>query len=350
MFLSNFALMNKIILLSAVLFMLLSCSRKSEDKEVFRVETINKITPVKDQGNSSLCWAYAMLATIESEHLMKGDSVNLSAVYVARNMLREQAERCYLTAGRAGFTTRATAPRLIALIQQTGLMPFDSYRSDCNFNALCRKLSVLCRSSVTRRTGLEALMRNTDDLFDDEINPVPWHVWMLGAEYTPQEFARSVCRDDEYQALTSFTHKPFYENIVLDVPDNRSGDKFYNVPIDTLMSRIETALRRGHSVCWEGDVSEPGFSFERGVARLGDNRHMASQEERQTVFETFRTTDDHCMELIGLARDKKGDRYFICKNSWGTDNPYGGLMFMSVAYARLKTVAAVVPTDNSSLR
>lgn len=80
MFFSNFALMNKIILLSAVLFMLLSCSRKSEDKEVFRVETINKITPVKDQGNSSLCWAYAMLATIESEHLMKGDSVNLSTL------------------------------------------------------------------------------------------------------------------------------------------------------------------------------------------------------------------------------------------------------------------------------
>ena len=35
-------------------------------------------TPVKQQGNSSLCWAYSMLATIESEHIMKGDSINLS--------------------------------------------------------------------------------------------------------------------------------------------------------------------------------------------------------------------------------------------------------------------------------
>mgnify|MGYP000435328726 FL=1 len=59
---------------------------------------------------------------------------------------------------------------------------------------------------------------------------------------------------------------------MLDVPDNRYGDKFYNVPIDTMMSRIESALRRGHSVCWEGDITEPGFSFERGVARLRDNR------------------------------------------------------------------------------
>lgn len=38
------------------------------------------------------------------------------------------------------------------------------------------------------------------------------------------------------------------------------------------------------------------------------------------------------------------------QNSWGTGNPYGGLMFMSVAYARLKTVAAVVPVDTADLR
>ena len=158
MFLSNFALMNKIILLSAVLFMLLSCGRKSEDKEAFRVEVMNKITPVKDQGNSSLCWVYAMLATIESECLMKGDSVNLSAAYVARNLMRRQAERCYLTQGRSGFTTRGMAPRLIHMILDSGLMPYDSYRSECNFNVLCRKLDSLCRNAVGRRTGLDALM------------------------------------------------------------------------------------------------------------------------------------------------------------------------------------------------
>lgn len=342
--------MNKIILLSAVLFVLFSCGSKSEDKEVFSIEVMNKITPVKDQGNSSLCWVYAMLATIESECLMKGDSVNLSAVYVARNMLRQQAEKAYLTGGASGFTTRGVAPRLIHMILDTGLMPYDSYRSECNFNVLCRKLDSLCRNAVTRRMGLDALMNSADEMLDDAINPLPMRIWMYGAEYTPIQFARSVCADDEYQALTSFTHKPFYEDVVLDVPDNRHGDKFYNVPVDTMMNRIESALCRGHSVCWEGDISEPGFSFKQGVARLKNNRRMASQNERQRAFESFRTTDDHCMELIGIARDKKGDRYFICKNSWGTDNPYGGLMFMSVAYARLKTVAVVVPADTSDLR
>ena len=47
----------------------------------FRTEVRLGMTPVKDQGHSSLCWAYAMLATIETEHIQRGDSVNLSARY-----------------------------------------------------------------------------------------------------------------------------------------------------------------------------------------------------------------------------------------------------------------------------
>ena len=49
------------------------------------------------------------------------------------------------------------------------------------------------------------------------------------------------------------------------------------------------------------------------------------------------------MALVGIARDDRGRRYFICKNSWGTDNLYGGLMYMSFDYARMKTLAVVLP-------
>ena len=53
-------------------------------KEKFTVELRLPTTPVKDQGSSSLCWVYGMLATLETEHIMRGDSVNLSPDYVAR--------------------------------------------------------------------------------------------------------------------------------------------------------------------------------------------------------------------------------------------------------------------------
>ena len=55
------------------------------------------------------------------------------------------------------------------------------------------------------------------------------------------------------------------------------------------------------------------------------------------------TTDDHCMAIVGIARNKSGEKYFVMKNSWGTDNPYGGLMFVSADYLRLKTIAVFLP-------
>ena len=54
-----------------------SCGRPQAAKETFAIETVNKATPVKDQGRSPLCWLYAMLAVVESDRLMLGDSVNL---------------------------------------------------------------------------------------------------------------------------------------------------------------------------------------------------------------------------------------------------------------------------------
>ena len=81
-----------------------SCADRA-DKSVprsFRNEVVLKTTPVKDQGSSELCWAYAMLATIETERLEMGDSVNLSPDYLARLWLQDQARACFLTRGRVG--------------------------------------------------------------------------------------------------------------------------------------------------------------------------------------------------------------------------------------------------------
>ena len=127
------------------------------------------------------------------------------------------------------------------------------------------------------------------------------------------------------------------------MPDNFEHDAFLNVPLDTLQQYIDQALRNGHPVCWEGDISEPKFSFKQGIALMQNDRETVTQQSRQQAFETFATTDDHCMELVGIARSKKGKRLYICKNSWGTKNPFGGLMYMSESYLRAKTVAVWIP-------
>ena len=97
-------------------------------------------------------------------------------------------------------------------------------------------------------------------------------------------------------------------------------------------------------MCWEGDISEPGFSFSKGVAELGEPADV-SQRQRQLQFESHATTDDHCMSVVGLAHDSRNRRYYIMKNSWGRRNPYGGLMYVSASYLRLKTIAVVVAKE-----
>ena len=307
-------------------------------KRQFTNETLLGYTPVKHQGSSPLCWAYAMLATIETEHIQMGDSVNLSVDYVARHLLAEQARQHFLSGGYDRITLRGTAPLLLRLISEYGVMPYDSYNAQSlNYKALARRLQTMSETSH----DLSQLSTRAQRLFDERIGYMPKNVYMLGAEYTPQQFAHSVYMLGEYTALTSFTHHPFDQAFAIEVPDNNSDELFYNVPIDVMMRRIEMSLRAGHPVCWEGDVSEPGFSFERGIAEL-PNDIPCTQLQRQKAFETRRTTDDHCMCLIGIAHDNKGRRYYIAKNSYGTKNPYGGLMYLSENYVRMKTVAVVV--------
>lgn len=345
------------LLLLAVL-LLVACSKgeKAEEKKpskrerAFRAEVMLKTTPVKDQGASSLCWVYAMLATIETEHIMRGDSVNLSPDFVARAFLREQyMERCMAKKlmddnPEAEVTTRGTMPMLVKLIQTYGLTHYDAYhrRKDCNYNVLCRKLNQETATNL-RLHQFTDVQNNIEKQLDEAIGPAPRFVFMLGAEYTPIEFAHSVCRADEYVAMTSFTHHPFGQRFPLEIADNRYHDVFLNVPMDSLVMVMDSLLRSGHPVCWEGDTSEPGFQWKKGVATLGQRKTAVTQEERQQGFENHTTTDDHCMAVVGIARDKRGKKFYVMKNSWGAANAFGGFIFVSEDYVRLKTIAIMVP-------
>ena len=220
----------------------------------FTNEVLNPMTPVKDQGKSQLCWAYAMLATIETEHLRWGDSVNLSPAYIEKMLEQEP---------KAPASKRGMGATLLALIQKYGIVGYDAMR-------------VIDR-------------------------PVPRWVFMLGMQYTPHEFARSVCAPGEYVCLTSTADAPYGEEVCIDQPDNWLRQQFLNIPMDSLLKKTVHAVRRHHGVCWE--------------------------------------SSGHAMAIVGLAHDDAGKKYFVMKNSWGTDRPYGGLEYLSFNYFRKHTLA-----------
>jgi bleomycin hydrolase len=165
---------------------------------------------------------------------------------------------------------------------------------------------------------------------------------------------------DDYIEFTSYLHYPMYDEVILDIPDNWSFDKYYNVPLDELMTIINNAIDNGHTVVWDGDVSEAGFNHSEGIAVVPTEdaleeeafKHQIAEElkitpeVREEMFMSQQSTDDHLMHLIGTSEDSQGNMYYIIKNSWDADsNEFDGKLHMSAPYARAHTVAIMVHKD-----
>jgi len=57
----------------------------------------------------------------------------------------------------------------------------------------------------------------------------------------------------------------------------------------------------------------------------------------ETGYDNKTTTDDHSMHITGIVKIRTGTKYYITKNSWGTDrNSFGGYLNMSENYVRAK--------------
>ena len=120
---------------------------------------------------------------------------------------------------------------------------------------------------------------------------------------------------------------------------------------------VTYALSNGHSVAWDGDVSEKTFKAREGIAIIPTDPRRADlfrtpgeelkvdQAMRQEAFESYVTTDDHLMHLVGISEDQGGHSYFITKNSWGKRGEHEGYLHMSSAYFRLKTIGIMVHKD-----
>ena len=66
---------------------------------------------------------------------------------------------------------------------------------------------------------------------------------------------------------------------------------------------------------------------------------------RQEAFDNKQTTDDHGMHIFGLAKDQRGNNFFMVKNSWGEAGDYKGIWYASDAFVRYKTLNIVVHKD-----
>ena len=70
-----------------------------------------------------------------------------------------------------------------------------------------------------------------------------------------------------------------------------------------------------------------------------------TQEMRQKAYDNWETTDDHGMQIYGIATDQTGKPYYMVKNSWGEYGDYKGILYASKAFVAYKTMNYVVHKD-----
>jgi bleomycin hydrolase len=343
--------------LAAFIIAILSLTSLSA-QYAFVEESKLECTEVKSQDKTGTCWSYSTSSFIESELLRMGKGKqDLSEMYIVRNIYRDKARNYILRQGTSNFSQGALAHDLIRMVGQVGLM----YESDYsglvgedtahNHSEMEAALKGYLDGVRKSRNVSDKWMNGFDGILDAYLGPVP-------AGKNPQKLASSFgVNAKDYVSYTSFTHHPFGESFILELPDNYSNGSFNNVTLDELMKIIDEALANGYSLAWDGDVSEKGFAAKSGLAIvpkdpkrdslftiLGDEISV-TQEFRQEQFERLKTTDDHLMHIIGTAKDENGTKYYIIKNSWGEISDFDGFLYMSESYVRLKTVGILLHKD-----
>ena len=383
--------MKKLLTVAALgLFCVSGMAQKANKEEAFVFTTVkaNPVTSVKNQNRAGTCWCYSTLAFIESELIRMGKGEHdLSEMFIVHNTYLDRADRAVRTHGDVSFSQGGSFYDVLYGMKAFGLVPEAEMRPGVMYGdtlSVHNELTAVSDAVVAAiaKGKLRSLQKDANNqmlwkkaiesIHDIYLGERPEKFTYNGKEYTPKSFYESLgLNPDDYVSLTSYTHHPFYEPFVLEIQDNWRWAQSYNLPIDELMEVFDNAIMNGYTVAWGSDVSESGFT-RNGIAVLPDAekaqelsgsdmahwlklkpeekqlntkpqpQKWVTQEERQVAYDNYETTDDHGMQIYGIAKDQMGNEYYMVKNSWGTDSKYKGHWYVSKAFARYKTMNIVV--------
>ncbi len=323
-----------------------------------------QVTSIKDQGQTGTCWNYSTTSLIESEEIRKGlGELNLSEMFAARNVYIEKAKNYILRQGKAQFGEGGLGHDLISATEKYGAMPQEVFQGKSgeipNHAGLENALKTYLDNTLKNRPLKPNWLQGYEQLLNEKMGTPPANFDYKGKNYSPQSFAKEVLKFNagDYVNISSFSHHPYYQQFILEAPDNFANGSFYNLPLDEMISLTKSVLKDGYTIMWDADVSNSGFQQDKGYAMQFENEkdgkqgklnpeakeRTYSQELRQQLYENLTTQDDHLMHMVGLDQSSSGKVFFKVKNSWGKVGPFAGYLEVSEPYFAINTISLVIP-------
>ena len=338
LFLSQYLMKNFsiLILLSAISIQLFSQDHPYKFETVVDLES----TEVKDQCMTGTCWSFSTISFVESELIRMGKGQhNLSEMFNVRMTYPKKIDHYLRYQGKAQFGPGSLCHDVMNVIEDYGMVPDEVYsgleegNEIHNHGEMDLVLEAIVTTLLDKNKGRmsEDTKEAIEGVLDAYLGEVPEEFKYNDQTYTPESFRDEMgINPDDYVSLTSFTHHDFYEEFVLEVPDNFAHESFYNISIDELYEVAVNALNDGYTIAWDADVSEEGFSFRNGMAIMPKENLKrkelfqsvveeldVNQEVRQEAFDNFKTTDDHLMHFTGLAKRSKRHSVFYDEKQLG---------------------------------
>ena len=359
--------------------------KKKEEGFVFTVVKENPITSIKNQNQSGTCWCFSSLSFFESELIRTGKGEqDLCEMFVVHKTMQDRAKQAVRTHGDVSYSQGGSFYDVIYCMEKYGIVPQEAMPQPGtlygdtlpNHNEVDLVATAFVNAlSTSKIKKLSPVWPKAFcGIYDAYLGACPEKFTYKGKEYTPQSYMKSLGLNmEDYVSLTSYTHHDFYKPFVIEVQDNWRWALSYNLPLNEFMQVFDHAILNGYTIAWGSDVSESGFNRD-GIAVMPDmekaedltgsdaarwlglskdqKRNEATakpspeikvtQEMRQEAYDNWETTDDHGMQIYGIAKDQTGKEYYMVKNSWGNAGKYKGIWYASKAFTAYKTMNIVV--------
>ena len=218
----------------------------------FTVVKENPVTSIKNQYRSGTCWCFSGLSFIESEILRtKGIETDLSEMFVVSKSYHDRAVKFVRLDGHLSFHAGSSFGDVLHVIEDYGIVPQEAmpglqYGTELpeqnEFDAVLRAYVDAVAKNPNRKLTT-AWLNGFDGVVEAYQGEYPETFTVDGVTYTPESYRDYLgINFDDYVNLSSFSHQPFYEEFIIEVPDNWRWDTAYNLPLDEMMA--DSSLQR----------------------------------------------------------------------------------------------------------